>query len=85
MRRRRVHSEGEEIGRFGEVGDESSVEKEVDQDEDVHEENQQENDNPAHGDFVAATGPVLLRLDGGVEVLRLGVFEVVASIVLEYG
>jgi len=82
LRRGRVDGESEQVGRLAEVGDEAFVEEEVDQDTDIHEEDEEEDDHPAFGVGVDAAGGVLLGGHGGVEVLGLEVVEEGVSKVL---
>jgi hypothetical protein len=72
MRGRRVDSECEEIRRFGEVGYEAAMEDEVDENENVHQEDQEQDNDPASCSSVFDTARgVLLGSDRRVEVLAL--------------
>lgn len=69
---RRVDGDGEHVGRLGEVGDEAAVHDEVDEHPEVEDEGGEEDQKEAAVSRARATRAVLLRSDGGVEVLLLG-------------
>jgi hypothetical protein len=71
MRWRRVDGEGEEILGFGIVGDETTVEDEVNEDEDVHKENEEQNYDPGFGSVIHPSRCILLGRYSGVEILVL--------------
>ncbi|CAI6265693.1 unnamed protein product [Periconia digitata] len=73
--RRGIDREREEVRGFREIRDEASVEEEVDEDEDVHKENEEKDHEPGFGPVVDAARGVLLRCDGRVEVLGLVLAE----------
>ncbi len=58
------------------------MEDEVDKNKDVHEEHEEEDQQPGFGGIINSTRCILLCNDGRIEVLSLGLFERWQSIVL---
>lgn len=82
MRRRRVDSKGEEVGWFGEVSHKAAMKDEINQDKDIHGENQGQDYDPGFRGSIDTARSVLLSSQSSVEVLGLITVGVEVSVVL---